>query len=453
MRFVPQHVLVGELKSYAALREARGFLFYPDHCSWIVPKNSKQGETVLILIGQEFVGEAVIRVNASPSDVTGQYVSTLGAVKLWEPAISVETIGKQLPDWAYLTYTRSYASVPLKFQTRLFEAINQALEAEEEPEVISVPASDTIHIIEATNVHACPERFPWSSYRETPYMTFRHAGGAMKRLCSIEWTEVLPQRLGDLRLVPQEYRDRVQTYIERRESEDKFSNDVFRFYVFSTGNEVPLPQAPRLQRNIQGHCYFWLADLLSGEPIVQVASKSNGCPAPLKIKTLAEALVDEETRAPDEETLSSTLEVFEADIFDPTTLDQAREYQAKQVVARRGQHQFRQKLMEAYQEQCAFTGYFGKEALEAAHIVPFCGADSNHISNGLLLRADVHTLFDLGLIVVDTSDLQNLKLVLAPSLLNSSYKILQSKAVRVPQNASSRPSLKALNWHREQAGI
>lgn len=110
-------------------------------------------------------------------------------------------------------------------------------------------------------------------------------------------------------------------------------------------------------------------------------------------------------------------------------------------------------MLDAYQEQCAFTGYAPKEALEAAHIVPFCGPDSDKVVNGLLLRADIHSLFDQGLIVVDIANPHQLSLVLAPRLLETNYKYLQGKAVRLPNNAALRPSVKALKWHRQQAGF
>ena len=50
--------------------------------------------------------------------------------------------------------------------------------------------------------------------------------------------------------------------------------------------------------------------------------------------------------------------------------------------------------MDAYGGRCAITGYDVEEALQAAHIVPYLGPQSNTVNNGLLLRADVHNLFD-----------------------------------------------------------
>jgi len=469
MHHAPKHILVGESAALDLFHEDQNQLVAQQAWDWIVPKSSKQGDTVLLLIGKKFVGEAVIRADPMPSGLPGEYVSTFGALKLWGIGVLVEQIAKQLPDWKYLTYTRSYLSVPPEHQQPLLEAINRALEDEDEEdisvalaphslgrqEVISVPAAHTIHITQATGVHAFPNEFPWSGYRPTPYMTFRPSGGAMKRLYRIEWQGVLPRLLGDLERVPHEYRERVRTYIERRERDWHFTDDNFKFTVLSLENTIELLHQPHLKNNIQGHCYFWLADLLSGERVIEVSSKSKGLLDPVKVKPLAQALAEVEAPLPgaDEESMSSSSDEFDPDAFDPATLNYARDYQAKQVAARRGQPSFRQKLLDAYQEQCAFTGYAPKEALEAAHIVPFCGPDSDQVVNGLLLRADIHSLFDQGLIVVDITNPQQPTLVLAPHLLVTTYKYLQGKAVRLPDNVALRPSVRALEWHRHQAGL
>lgn len=55
-------------------------------------------------------------------------------------------------------------------------------------------------------------------------------------------------------------------------------------------------------------------------------------------------------------------------------------------------------VLDAYGGQCAITGSDAGPALEAAHPRPYRGVDSNVISDGLPLRGDIHTLFDLGLL-------------------------------------------------------
>ena len=80
----------------------------------------------------------------------------------------------------------------------------------------------------------------------------------------------------------------------------------------------------------------------------------------------------------------------------------------KQIAQRRGQRPFRDALIQSYQQMCQVTAFTGVEALEAAHIVPYSvgGEQANDPTNGLLLRADIHTLFDLALLKVDPATLR-----------------------------------------------
>jgi len=68
---------------------------------------------------------------------------------------------------------------------------------------------------------------------------------------------------------------------------------------------------------------------------------------------------------------------------------------------RRGQGAFRLMVMDAYDRRCAVTGEKTLPALEAAHIRPFSEVASHEVSNGVLLRSDIHRLFDQGYVTVD----------------------------------------------------
>lgn len=133
--------------------------------------------------------------------------------------------------------------------------------------------------------------------------------------------------------------------------------------------------------------------------------------------------------------------------FDPENLEDAREVQMRAVVRRRGPVKFRKKLIEAYDSRCAFTGCDCIDVLEAAHIVSYRGEATNHVSNGLLLRADVHTLFDLGLIAVDSASYE---IILSSKLLSGGYSELAGRQLRLPSTESAKPSKKALDLHRKQ---
>lgn len=124
-----------------------------------------------------------------------------------------------------------------------------------------------------------------------------------------------------------------------------------------------------------------------------------------------------------------------------------RQRALREVVQRRGQPEFRQRLLEAYDFSCAITGSNAAAALEAAHIAPYLGEQSNLTSNGLLLRADLHTLFDLNLFGIEPS---SFRIVLSKSLLASSYAAIHEHSLRAPMNASDLPSKDALALRWEQ---
>lgn len=132
--------------------------------------------------------------------------------------------------------------------------------------------------------------------------------------------------------------------------------------------------------------------------------------------------------------------------FNPENLADARERTNRAIVQRQGQSKFRSELLKAYGGQCAITDCDAEAALEAAHIFPYLGTDTNHVKNGLLLRADIHTLFDLYLISInpDTS-----KVVVSSTLLNTCYKELNGKSLKPPQDYAASPSPQALARHYE----
>lgn len=78
----------------------------------------------------------------------------------------------------------------------------------------------------------------------------------------------------------------------------------------------------------------------------------------------------------------------------------------RQIRARRGQQQFRDSLRRRYSDRCVVTDCRILAILEAAHINPYRGDDDHHPQNGLLLRADIHTLFDLNLLGIEPEQLR-----------------------------------------------
>ena len=119
------------------------------------------------------------------------------------------------------------------------------------------------------------------------------------------------------------------------------------------------------------------------------------------------------------------------------------------VRPRLGQSSFRVLVTEAYQRRCAITGESTLIALEAAHIVPYSSEGKHDVRNGLLLRADFHRLFDVGLVSV-TSDL---RVKISPRIRESwfngkaYYRLDDAPLSVVPVHPSMRPDPELLDWH------
>ncbi|MBW6468894.1 MAG: HNH endonuclease [Coriobacteriia bacterium] len=136
--------------------------------------------------------------------------------------------------------------------------------------------------------------------------------------------------------------------------------------------------------------------------------------------------------------------------FDPNAAEDHRLKVIAEVRRRQGAPRFRRTLLHAYEGQCAMTRYDAEPALEAAHIVPYRGPQTNHPTNGLLLRADMHDLFDLGLVAVDTD---SMRLQLAKDLSGSMYEPYQDQPLWIPRDLSLRPNVEALERHRARSAV
>lgn len=136
--------------------------------------------------------------------------------------------------------------------------------------------------------------------------------------------------------------------------------------------------------------------------------------------------------------------------FDPKNAKEGREKIERAITLRRGQPQFRKKLLEAYGGRCAITDCDCPDGLEAAHILPYRGDDTNHIQNGILLRSDIHTLFDIG--KIGFAPISH-KVVITKSLSGTVYGKLKGKKLRVPSQQDNRPNEEALRQHLESCRL
>lgn len=120
------------------------------------------------------------------------------------------------------------------------------------------------------------------------------------------------------------------------------------------------------------------------------------------------------------------------------------------VQPRLGQATFRIAVLDAYGRGCAVTEEHSLPALEASHIRPYAQDGPHEVRNGLLLRADLHRLFDTGYATV-TPDLRlEISARLREDYHNGrSYYPLQGARVQLPTPASHRPDRAFLEWHND----
>ncbi len=126
------------------------------------------------------------------------------------------------------------------------------------------------------------------------------------------------------------------------------------------------------------------------------------------------------------------------------TGEDERKRALRAILLRRGQTVFRLSLIKAYGGKCVITRCSIVDVLEAAHITPYAVGQVNAKSNGLLLRADIHTLFDCGLIAIHPD---SRKVVVAQKLLASpSYSLLTDKTILLPKDPADGPARINLEW-------
>lgn len=121
-----------------------------------------------------------------------------------------------------------------------------------------------------------------------------------------------------------------------------------------------------------------------------------------------------------------------------------------EIQARLGQGAFRVSLLDAYGKACAVTREHSLPVLEAAHIRPYAGDGTHAIDNGLVLRSDLHRLFDDGYVTV-TEDLRfEVSARLKQDFDNGKvYYDLRGKRIHTPIREGDRPARANLLWHNE----
>ena len=118
------------------------------------------------------------------------------------------------------------------------------------------------------------------------------------------------------------------------------------------------------------------------------------------------------------------------------------------VRPRLGQGAFRVMVTDAYERRCVVTGERTLPVLDAAHIKPYSLVGAHDVSNGLLLRSDLHTLFDRGYLTVRP----DLTVAVSPRIREEfangrDYYALDGRQIRLPAHRASAPDASMLDWH------
>lgn len=120
------------------------------------------------------------------------------------------------------------------------------------------------------------------------------------------------------------------------------------------------------------------------------------------------------------------------------------------VRRRLGQGTFRILVTDTYRRHCAVTGEHTLPVLEAAHIRPVTDGGLHQVANGLLLRSDIHTLFDRGYVTVTPDHHFRVSGRLRDEWHNGRiYYEFDGREIWVPGDERSRPNAEALEWHAD----
>ncbi len=122
------------------------------------------------------------------------------------------------------------------------------------------------------------------------------------------------------------------------------------------------------------------------------------------------------------------------------------------VHQRLGQGGFRVVIIEAYNKKCAITGERTLPALESAHIKPYSSSGPHSVNNGILLRSDLHKLFDAGYMTITTDHHVEVSKYIKEEYENGHdyYALHGKKLLSLPSDPLDLPSKEYLEWHNKE---
>lgn len=134
----------------------------------------------------------------------------------------------------------------------------------------------------------------------------------------------------------------------------------------------------------------------------------------------------------------------------PIAVDQSNRYGEPVLTRPRlGQGGFRMKITSIY-GKCAVSGEHSTPVLEAAHIRPYSDSGSHEIQNGILLRSDIHKLYDRGYVTVDPDYTFRVSETLKDEFNNGkTYYELENRKIWLPSDNNHWPSRENLEYHKQ----
>lgn len=120
------------------------------------------------------------------------------------------------------------------------------------------------------------------------------------------------------------------------------------------------------------------------------------------------------------------------------------------TIPRLGQQAFKSLVLTSYRRSCAITGNRVEPVLQAAHIRSVADGGLHRVDNGLLLRSDVHILFDRGYLGVDARHRLHVSPRLRQDFGNGEeFYGKAGSVIALPQRKVDRPSADAVTWHMD----
>lgn len=138
-------------------------------------------------------------------------------------------------------------------------------------------------------------------------------------------------------------------------------------------------------------------------------------------------------------------------LISPEQLQEGHHFGAPQIIQPRlGQGAFRALVTDVYDRRCAVTRERTLPALEAAHIYPYKDGGMHEARNGLLLRRDIHSLFDAGYVTVTPDLAFEVSRHIREQFENGrDYYALHGTRIQTPDDIGKQPDRDALIWHNE----